>query len=257
MSLWAPVRHNSRHFFVTGKRPPGISDTSAKSTLLGISCSNTFFIDLYQRPCLQSECGWARYKIAWHKILSVCQHRQLLPSAKQNKQVRVHLQRLCNVCFIENLEQVLQAVTGYKSTCFLICRVLFVDWAERNATMILFKVMQQLRRVKQHLIQIATGAVLTYDIDVQLRAKGGVDKQKERQRLNNTYWKLSSSYTSSTGIQLRFLPAGSQKLQDLTENFTCPEFHSEDTRIKLHFAYRASFQTMGAKMGHEFFLTIT
>lgn len=31
--------------------------TSARSSLLGISCSNTFSIDLYQRLCLQSECG--------------------------------------------------------------------------------------------------------------------------------------------------------------------------------------------------------
>lgn len=38
------------------------------------------------------------------------------------------------------------------------------------------KVMQQLRRVKKHLIQIAKGAVLTYDVVFQLRAKGAVDK---------------------------------------------------------------------------------
>ena len=56
-------------FFAMGKCPPEISATSAKSTLLGISCSNTFSIDLYQHPRLQSECGWARYNIAWHKIL--------------------------------------------------------------------------------------------------------------------------------------------------------------------------------------------
>ncbi len=81
-----------------GKCPLGISADSARSTLLGISCSNTFFIDLYQRLCLQSQCGWAKYNIAWHEILSESRHRQLQPSAKQNKQVIVHLHHLSHVC---------------------------------------------------------------------------------------------------------------------------------------------------------------
>lgn len=124
-----------------GKYPPGISVASAKSTLLGISCSNTFFIDLYQRLCLQSQRGWARYNIAWHRILSECQRRQLRPSAKQNKQVMVHLHHLSNVC----LERVLQALTGCKSTCFLIRQVCRCTLSrEKRGEDFCFKFMQQL-----------------------------------------------------------------------------------------------------------------
>lgn len=44
-------------FLVMGKCPPGIPAASAKSTLLGISCSNTVFIDLYQASACSLSVG--------------------------------------------------------------------------------------------------------------------------------------------------------------------------------------------------------
>lgn len=135
-SRYRKVQFQSFFFcFGMGKCPPGISATSAKSTLLSISCSNTFFIDLYQRLCLQSESGRARYNIAWHKILSVCQRRQLLPSAKQNKLVIVHLHHLSNVRFMRKVFRRWQAAN---QPVFCFDRFLDVDWAERITAMILF-----------------------------------------------------------------------------------------------------------------------
>lgn len=146
-----------------GKCPPGVSYTSAKSTLLGISCSNTFFIDLYQRLRLQRVWVSKVQDNLTQKSLSVCQPCRLPPSAKQNKQVMVCLHHLSSiVCIIINLEHVLQAVTGRGS--------IWLSW-ENSGFQITDMQQQQQHRVKQGWIQIATGAMLTLTFSYELRVE--------------------------------------------------------------------------------------
>lgn len=179
---FVPARHISTIFFFLemGKCPPGISGTSAKSTLPGISCSNTFFIDLYQRLCLQSECGRARYKIAWHIIHLVCQRWQLLPPARQNKQVVARWRHLSCALYYNSaaspaLSHLFSDQTG------AVCRC----WPRRgNTTVTLF--LRSCNSCKGLNTLDPIGVNTEHDIDFQLQAKGGVDKQVRR-RLNNTY----------------------------------------------------------------------
>lgn len=249
-----------------GKCPPEISAASAKSTLLGISCSNTFSIDLYQHPRLQSECGWARYNIAWHKILfgvpaivrNCCQPRK-------TSRLWTHLHHLNNACSVSKFCGWRQAAN---QTDFWFDE--FVDRAERERERetqqrLRSDVMQELQRVKQHLIQIAKGIVLTLTFSCELRV--GLSNGKERrQRLNNNYWDLSCSNTSSTGSEPRisqFLPKGSKRQQCLSRLdrklpflfIAALQRYRYREWVALCFTITACFQTTGAKWVMYFFLT--
>ncbi len=163
------------------KCPPGISDTSAKSTLLGISCSNTFFIDLYQRLCLQSECGWARYKtsltqnpfsVPASSVTAVSQAKQTGYSALTTPlQCMLYKKPGASSSGRDRLQiSLLSDLMGP------VCRP---SWEKHSNDS---NVMQQLQRVKQHLIQIATGAVLTLTFSYKLRVgltNRGRDKDLE------------------------------------------------------------------------------
>lgn len=247
-----------------GKCPPEISAASAKSTLLGISCSNTFSIDLYQHPRLQSECGWARYNIAWHKILfgvpaivsNCCQPRK-------TSRLWMHLHHLNNACSVSKFCGWRQAAN---QTDFWFDE--FVDRAERERERetqqrLRSDVMQELQRVKQHLIQIAKGIVLTLTFSCELRV--GLSNGKERrQRLNNNYWDLSCSNTSSTGSEPRisqFLPKGSKRQQCLSRLdrklpflfIAALQRYRYREWVALCFTITACFQTTGAKWVMYFF----
>lgn len=137
-----------------------MGETSSKSTLLGISCSNTFSIDLYQRLCLQSERGWARYNIAWHKNLLVCHRRQFTATsrAKQTGYSALTPPQQCTL-----YGKLLQPVTGYKST------LLDDDWAERIAATVVSEGYAIITKGRASRSDLPRGAVLTLTFRCELK----------------------------------------------------------------------------------------
>lgn len=106
-------------FLLMGSCSPGISATSARSSLLGISCSNTFSIDSYQRLCLQSECGRARENKSWHRMLQ----RASVGSYCQWPSQTNWLWCSYTIPATHTYEKALQAVTHCTSTSLLIWQV--------------------------------------------------------------------------------------------------------------------------------------
>lgn len=162
-------------------------------------------------------------------------------------------------------KQVLRVATGRKSNWFLIWRVCWQSRERERETQQRLRsdVMQQLQRVKQHLIQIAKGIVLTLTFSCELRV--GLSNGKERrQRLNNNYWDLSCSNTSSTGSEPRisqFLPKGSKRQQCLSRLdrklpflfIAALQRYRYREWVALCFTITACFQTTGAKWVMYFF----